>query len=170
MRRIARRGVGSTVMEIFFTLNYQASYRALRRAINEYYSGGGGYEGTAPRETVLRTTLSRLKRCGLLANSSGTWRATARGKEFIKKILDWKQREKLAEQPKNLIVAFDIPEKYSRQRYWLRLELKSLGFVMLQKSVWFGPGPLPKDFIRWLDGSRILQYMKFFRAKPEEIV
>lgn len=172
MRHRTKYGVGAFILEALSILDYQGHYRDVRRAIREYQSGVRGTSDRfiLPEDRVLRTTLSRLKKQGLLANSGGIWRATVKGREFIKSMLGRKRGKELAKQPKNLIVAFDVPEKYARQRYWLRLELKNMGFVMLQKSVWFGPGPLPKEFVRWLQKSNILGYLKFFRAAPEEIV
>ena len=156
------------IFEIFFTLNYQASYRNLWRAIS---AQSGGEDGARVGERAIRVTLSKLKQQGLLINSGGLWRVTAAGREYWEnKILKRKHRKKLADRPKNMIIAFDIPEKYKERRHWLRVELKSLGFVLLQKSVWFGPAPLPQEFTDSLRETRILQYLKFFRAQAEEIV
>jgi len=40
----------------------------------------------------------------------------------------------------------------------------------IQKSVWLGPIPLPKDFIENLSELDILQYLKFFKVKEKDIV
>ena len=69
-----------------------------------------------------------------------------------------------------MIVAFDIPEREKRKRGWLRRELANLGFEMLQKSIWLGPSPVPKDFIQSLRDAELLGYIKFFRAHETEIV
>ena len=69
-----------------------------------------------------------------------------------------------------MIIAFDVPEKYRRERDWLRIELKNLGFAMMQKSVWYGSSPLPQDFITSLDDLKILKFIKFFDVKEHEIV
>ena len=68
-----------------------------------------------------------------------------------------------------MIVAFDVPERKRSQRDWLRAELKILGFIQLQKSVWFGPAPLPKTFILAVRDIHLLQYIKFYRANEYEV-
>ena len=76
----------------------------------------------------------------------------------------------LRPKPKNMVIVFDIPEKHKHKRNWLRLELANLGFGLLQKSVWFGPAPLPKTFIRALDELKLLRHLKFFEARETEII
>lgn len=58
--------------------------------------------------------------------------------------------------PKNLLVIFDIPEIRKAEREWFRFHLRSFGYEMVQKSVWVGPSPLPKEF---------LDYVKFIKLK-----
>ena len=69
-----------------------------------------------------------------------------------------------------MIVAFDIPERFKKERHWLRGELRGLGFEMLQKSVWFGSAPLPIGFVETLGTLRLLEFIKFFDAKEADIV
>ncbi|HNW71476.1 MAG TPA: CRISPR-associated endonuclease Cas2 [Candidatus Paceibacterota bacterium] len=52
--------------------------------------------------------------------------------------------------PKNLLLVYDIPELMKKERDWFRRQLISFGFVMIQKSVWVGPSPLPKEFLNYL--------------------
>ena len=54
-----------------------------------------------------------------------------------------------------MIVIFDIPEIRKNKRNWLRGDLMALGFMQLQKSVWFGPAPLPKKFIEYLNDTNL---------------
>ncbi len=69
-----------------------------------------------------------------------------------------------------MIIAFDIPESKRKSRYQLRIELVSLGFKMLQKSVWLGPAPLPKEILEHLKNMDILPHLKFFEVKEKDIV
>ena len=140
----------------------------MRRAIFSYSKGSGA---PLPSDAVLRATLSRMKKQGLLTRSGIIWRITDLGqKYFEQKVLKRKRKEEFQKMPKNLIIAFDIPERDSQKRFWLRFELRNLGFEMIQKSVWFGPGPLSKEFINKLHQRRLLPYLKFFKARSEEIV
>jgi len=51
---------------------------------------------------------------------------------------------------KNLLVMYDIPHTKKKERDWFRRQLKNFDFIMIQKSVWVGPSPLPKDFLDYL--------------------
>lgn len=69
--------------------------------------------------------------------------------------------------PKNLIVMYDIPHNLKIERDWFRRHLVKFGYVMIQKSVWVGPSPLPKDFLIYLKEIKIGDSFKTFKlAKP----
>ncbi len=69
--------------------------------------------------------------------------------------------------PKNLIVMYDIPYDLKKERDWFRRNLIKFGYVMIQKSVWVGPSPLPKDFLEYLTEIKIGDKFKTFKlAKP----
>ena len=69
--------------------------------------------------------------------------------------------------PKNLIVMYDIPHNQKKERDWFRRQLIKFEYVMIQKSVWVGPSPLPKDFLDYLKEIRIGDKFKTFKlAKP----
>ena len=57
--------------------------------------------------------------------------------------------------PKNLIVMYDIPHEKKKERDWFRRHLKKFNYVMIQKSVWVGPSPLPKEFLEYLKEIKI---------------
>lgn len=126
------------------------------------------------KDQTLRSTLSRLKKRGLIENKTGIWDITNNGKKFLKNKLISKIPHfghlKSKNKKKEMVIVFDIPEIRRRQRNWLRMELAALGFVLLQKSVWFGPAPLPKEFIEYLNEANLLPYLKFFKAVQEDIV
>ncbi|PIR88022.1 MAG: hypothetical protein COU10_01425 [Candidatus Harrisonbacteria bacterium CG10_big_fil_rev_8_21_14_0_10_45_28] len=126
------------------------------------------------KEQTLRTTLSRLKKRGLVENKNGIWAITKKGIEFLKNKLISKIPHfghlKTKNKKKEMVVIFDIPEIRKKQRNWLRMELMALGFIPLQKSVWLGPAPLPKEFIKYLSDTNLLPYLKFFKATEEDIV
>ena len=69
--------------------------------------------------------------------------------------------------PKNLIIIYDIPENLKKERDWFRRQLIKFGYIMIQKSVWVGPSPLPKDFLDYLKEIKIGDSFKTFKlAKP----
>jgi len=62
------------------------------------------------------------------------------------------------------IVIFDIPERLSCQRIWLRSVLTNLGFKMLQKSVWIGDNKIPKELIKDFSKLKLLDYIEIFEV------
>lgn len=125
-------------------------------------------------DRTIRTTLSRMKKNGLLNNKDRQWSITADGEELLNSRNNDIRRffpiHKLDQKyTKNLIVIFDIPEKKRRYRDWLRSELIGFGFDQIQKSVWFGP-ILPKAFIEYLDEAKILKHIRFFKASEKDLI
>ena len=69
--------------------------------------------------------------------------------------------------PKNLIVMYDIPHEKKKERDWFRRHLKKFNYVMIQKSVWVGPSPLPQDFLVYVASIGLIDQLKTFTlAKP----
>jgi phenylacetic acid degradation operon negative regulatory protein len=166
--------ITSEILKILNT-NTKGSYKHIYSRLSE--------NGTHPRfykkvdlgeikEQTLRTTLSRLKKQGLLKNENNFWKITKEGLHYLKKISARNHHFKIPfnSSTKNMIVIFDIPELHKKKRDWLRIELINLGFSMLQKSVWFGPSPLPKEFVKYVNEINVLPYIKFFKAEEKNIV
>ena len=65
--------------------------------------------------------------------------------------------------PKNLIVMYDIPHLQKKERDWFRRQLIKFGYVMIQKSVWVGPSPLPDEFMKYLKEIKIGNHLKTFK-------
>ncbi|MBI3305960.1 CRISPR-associated endonuclease Cas2 [Candidatus Nomurabacteria bacterium] len=65
--------------------------------------------------------------------------------------------------PKNLIVMYDIPDSLKKERDWFRRHLVKFGYVMIQRSVWVGPSPLPKNFLGYLKEIKIGDNFKTFK-------
>ncbi len=109
--------------------------------------------------------MSRLKRDGLVESGGwGIWRITKKGKEAAISAQNIKNVSRSVSQvsARDTIVIFDVPEKERKKRTYLRYELLGLGFELLQKSVWIGAGPLPKDFIEYLRKENLLVCVHIF--------
>lgn len=65
--------------------------------------------------------------------------------------------------PKNLIVMYDIPHPQKKERDWFRRNLIKFGYIMIQKSVWVGPSPLPKDFLKYVKEIKLGDKFKSFK-------
>jgi DNA-binding transcriptional regulator PaaX len=66
---------------------------------------------------------------------------------------------------KNLLLIYDIPEAMKKERDWFRRQLVTFGFIMIQKSVWVGPSPLPKEFLDYLKEIKIGDNFKTFKLE-----
>ena len=65
--------------------------------------------------------------------------------------------------PKNLLLMYDIPHVMKKERDWFRRQLRNFDFIMIQKSVWVGPSPLPKDFLDYLKRIGLDKNFKTFK-------
>lgn len=65
--------------------------------------------------------------------------------------------------PKNLLLIYDVPEAMKKERDWFRRQLRNFDFVMIQRSVWVGPSPLPEDFINYLKRIGLQKEFKTFK-------
>ena len=111
-------------------------------------------------------SLSYLSKAGLIEKNDERLILTLKGQKYIKKKIDSLRQfyfnfDKNA--PKNLIVMFDIPETKKAEREWLRWHLKKFNYSMIQKSVWVGPSPLPKEFLEYIKKIKIKDGFKTFK-------
>jgi len=162
---------------LFFLSQHPGNYRLLReRMLGNLYleeqleKSAQERRDRIKQERTLRATLSRLKKTGLIKDDDHLWQLTVAGLRKITSYRSGKKRTLPPTTERQMIIAFDIPEDKRRNRHWLRVELVSLGFEMLQKSVWLGPAPLPKEFLDQLKNMGILTCLKFFEVKKSDIV
>ncbi len=66
-----------------------------------------------------------------------------------------------------IIVSYDLPIKYNRERDKLREVLKVLGFRMIHKSVWVGRVRLPEKLIKGLDKMKLLHYIEILEVTKQ---
>lgn len=119
-----------------------------------------------------RSTMSRLHKIGLVEKKDGYWIITKLGKEYFKqnkRLLNFNSPFQKTS-PKNLLLMFDIPESKQTERKWFRKHLIKFNYFMLQKSVWIGPSPLPKEFLDYIKKIKLSSCIKTFKlAKPYQI-
>jgi hypothetical protein len=69
--------------------------------------------------------------------------------------------------PKDLVVMYDIPSKKKKEREWFLRHLKRFDYTMIQKGVWVGPSPLPKDFLNYVGSIGLSDKLRTIKlAKP----
>src|SRR3989344_7975869 len=115
-------------------------YRAVKK---ELHKRDKAHAKRELQEATFRTILTRLKKQGLVENPSrGVWRATKKAMGIYNAVSekDIAYKKFVAEHGKerNTMVIFDVPRKKDMLRQHLRMELISLGYKLLQKSVWIG--------------------------------
>jgi len=69
--------------------------------------------------------------------------------------------------PKNLLLMYDIPEDKKSEREWFRRHLQKFGYIMIQKSVWVGPSPLPKEFMDYVRKIGLKDNLKTFKLAKD---
>ena len=119
------------------------------------------------RERSFKTTLSRMKRDGLIKrdpNAEKFFVLTKRGEREREKALrhiniESAKREKW--DGKWRVLFFDVPEKQRKLRNFLRAELIDYGFEPLQKSVFVSPFRIAEDIIEVLEYRGIERWIKF---------
>ncbi len=97
----------------------------------------------------------------------GNYFITYKGRDFLDKKIKSTLRnfniQKAKDAAKNLLVMYDIPQEQKKERDWFRRHLKSFGFIMIQKSVWVGPSPLPKEFVAYVKEIKLGDNFKTFK-------
>ncbi|MFA5791805.1 MAG: CRISPR-associated endonuclease Cas2 [Candidatus Paceibacterota bacterium] len=113
----------------------------------------------------LRGTMFHLIKEGFLEDCDGLY-VTPKGRNYIRRKIDSLKQfdfKFFKDAPKNLIVMFDVPEPKKAEREWLRWHLKKFNYSMIQKSVWVGPSPLPKEFLEYIKSIGLKENLKTFK-------
>lgn len=121
------------------------------------------------KKKTIQNRLSYLKQKQFVAYEGSSMVITKSGREYLKRrsvLMRTFDGTSLKGKPKNLIVIFDIPEIRKGEREWFRRQLKAFGYEMVQRSVWFGPSPLPKEFIQYVTTVGLIDAVKVFKASP----
>lgn len=179
---IIEKTLNSPIFDVFLS-NYSESYRKARfYALNPNASKWKSKEEW--KEDLFRrlrhnfyTRLSVLQKKGFIEKQKEgklkNWHLTLKGKEEFEKLkskigIILRKKYLIKKDDKLKIIIFDIPEKEKTKREWLRLNLISLGFTMLQKSVWMGKNKLPQEFFEDLGAIDILPYIYIFHISKED--
>jgi DNA-binding transcriptional regulator PaaX len=116
-------------------------------------------------------TVRRLRRQGYITNEEGVWKITSNGKKLVKEKITPLQSfdSPFSNQSKrNLLLIFDIPEPQKVKRDWLRFQLKKFNYKMVQRSVWVGPSPLPREFTNYLKEIKIEKCIKTYKLAKSQ--
>jgi len=118
------------------------------------------------KKQSINNTVYRLKKDGYISKEDDYISLLPMGRKYVENkkvrflIFDSPYKK---ESPKNLIVMFDIPETKKAEREWFRFHLRQFDYEMIQKSVWVGPSPLPKDFLDYIKEIKLRECIKTFK-------
>ncbi len=159
--------------DIFFEIGY-----LLPQPFETPYQHGRRLLGGLPAEIPMyrvRQELKRMRDRGWIteAKESGKkfYRLTKKGRlEFLYKKLKGAHSSTTGKpwDGKWRLIMFDIPETGRRERDAIRGTLKSIGFYLIQKSVYIYPHAIPDDAISYLKESGLWSYIRFAQIERME--
>lgn len=118
---------------------------------------------------TLANRCSFLKSGGYIKEINGIYFITQKGEKFLhqKSKVAFKKFEanKTDKDPKDLLLLYDVPEDKKAHRDWLRRELLNFNYIMIQRSVWVGPSPLPQEFTKYLKSIGLKDSIKTFKLE-----
>lgn len=122
------------------------------------------------KKQSVRNKFSKLYNDGYLDKKNQCYILNKNSKIFLEK--NKKSQLKIFEStenngPKNLLLLYDIPEDKKKERDWFRRTLIKFGFVMVQRSVWVGPSPLPKEFLDYTKKIGLKDAVKTFKLQSD---
>jgi len=157
----------------FFGAFLKAGYGASMGKIDHEYKKANDKRYTRQlereRKRHFQKYIYNLKAQGLVVeNSNEQVKLSKKGKERLtalknKRILHKDSYEKQAGN-KIVIVSYDLPTPFNKERDILREILKRLGFTMIHKSVWVGKVKIPKDFIVAIEKLGILKFIEILEV------
>ncbi|HUC88770.1 MAG TPA: CRISPR-associated endonuclease Cas2 [Candidatus Paceibacterota bacterium] len=112
-------------------------------------------------------SVNRLKNNSLIKKDESGWFITTEGKQFLKNNKRFKNFTSPFpdKSPKNLLIIFDVPQDRRAERDWLRWQLRKFGYLMIQRSVWVGPSPLPLEFKKYIQDIKLKDCIKTFKLE-----
>ncbi len=139
------------------------------KSIKNFYAIIHEREMARFKKESVRSSLSRLDRKGYLNKTEEGWLLTSSGKTYAERkfLLSYLPSPFNNKSPSNTIISFDIPGPQRHLRDWLRNQIKIYNYKMIHQSLWLGPGPLPKNFLKKLNQLKIRKNIKIFAVKKK---
>jgi len=117
----------------------------------------------------LQKYISKLKSDGLMSeNDFGMVLLSKKGREKLSKLKENPKVDKKIYHKESgaqlIIISYDLPKEFKRERDILREILKLLGFTFIHQSVWVGKIKLPKQFLIDLERLGILKFVEILEV------
>ncbi|MEK7140833.1 MAG: hypothetical protein AAB815_03545 [Patescibacteria group bacterium] len=156
-------------LESFLKAGYGASFSKLDYEHRKLIRAREKHEYGRQEKRRLQKYLSALKKDGLIVLSKeGQISISFVGKKKFallkrNKVLnpDTFQKEK---SNRTIIISYDLPIKFNKERNKLREVLKILDFHMVHQSVWIGKSKIPENLILVLEKVGILKYIEILEV------
>ncbi|MFA7000043.1 MAG: CRISPR-associated endonuclease Cas2 [Candidatus Paceibacterota bacterium] len=120
------------------------------------------------KKQSINNAIYRLSKNGYITKENDSFLILPKGRKYIEnrkvRMVTFESPFK-KESPKNLLVMFDIPESKKAEREWFRFQLRQFGYKMIQRSVWVGPSPLPKEFLDYVKSLNLKNCIKTFKLE-----
>lgn len=120
------------------------------------------------KKQSINNSIHKLNKNGYISKENDHFLLLPKGRKYVEnkkvKMVTFLSPFK-RESPKNLLVMFDIPEDKKAEREWFRFQLKQFGYNMIQRSVWVGPSPLPKEFLDYIKSLNLKNCIKTFKLE-----
>lgn len=159
-------------LDAVLSSGYGASMGKLDREYSKLKKQREYKEYEKEKKRNLEKYIYKLKAQGLIElDASKSIKLTKTGKNKLENIKNTQFLDKnFYESEKGnkvIIVSYDLPVMFNRERDKLRGVLKSLGFNMVHKSVWIGKVKLPAKFILGLNKLHLLSYIEILQVTKQ---
>ncbi|HEY4715390.1 MAG TPA: hypothetical protein VIH31_02695 [Candidatus Paceibacterota bacterium] len=156
-------------IDVFLSVGYGASFSKFDYEHSKRADRRLEHQVGREHKRKLQKYISKLKSDGFVSeNTYGQILLSGKGQEKLSKFkgrLNVNKNNYQKEPGTELIiVSYDIPKEFNRERDILRDLMKLLGFKIIHQSVWVGKVKLPKQFIIDLENMGILEYVEIMEV------
>ena len=155
--------------EAFFKAGYGASFSKLEYENRKLSSARDKYAYTRQEKRRFQKYLYALKKDKFIAlNNEGQIAISTVGKKKLSllkrdKILS-SDNFKKGKSQRTIIISYDLPVRFNRERNRLREILRVLDFHPIHQSVWAGKSKIPEKLIQALEEAKILKYVEILEV------
>jgi len=160
------------ITDVFLSAGYGASMSKIDYEFSKKENARVDYKIKKIQKRQLEQYIYKLKKDGLLnEDPRGKMRLTLLGKDKMTKLRKNKLLDKNYFQKENgskvIIVSYDLPISFNRERDLLRGVLLALGFNKIHQSVWVGKVKIPTSFLHDLKILGILRFVEILEVTKQ---
>lgn len=155
--------VDKILVDLYNCIDFGFSYRAKKGLyiLNMFPSSWSGYERKRIQKAAIALAKSRFIERKKISKEEFSAHLTERGKLRALNLIFRDLHKQKSWDKKWRLVAFDLPEKFKRERKALHYRLKTAGFCKLQESVFVCPYDCQKLIGKYTDLFKINKFVRF---------